>query len=249
MSSRKPFNPSIFAGKLVINCEKHLAATNLRVPPLPRRPGALELGEVLAIYGDNGCDFGHGSSSVAADSPRGPQQDPLGECGDVPAVSYFGGLANKLPIGVRPASDLAGGGLFFACFWRSADFSYRLHAVSLVQRLLSVNPKIIACRVFSVLTEITKPIYLVHGKRQPRAAQKGDGTMTTNDFISQANLDAQGLREECSLEGRPFSLRATDDWDATAFAELGLTGQEAGRLWPVYQDALREAIRAIGGIA
>lgn len=73
--------------------------------------------------------------------------------------------------------------------------------------------------------------------------------MTPQEVISQANLDAAGLREECLLEGRPFALLATDDWDSVAFGEINVPKDEAEVLWPVYHSALRGAIRAMGGRA
>ncbi len=73
--------------------------------------------------------------------------------------------------------------------------------------------------------------------------------MTTNDIISQANADAAGLREECLAEGRDFRLSQTDDWDAAAFAEIGVPAGEAEELWPLYESALRAAIRTMGGRA
>lgn len=69
------------------------------------------------------------------------------------------------------------------------------------------------------------------------------------NVINQAQLDAQELLEECLAEGRPFVLAQSDDWDATAFGEMGLQGSEANEFWPVYSDALRKAIRSMGGKA
>ena len=43
--------------------------------------------------------------------------------------------------------------------------------------------------------------------------------MTVQEIISQANNDARGLQEECSLEGRPFVLRDTNDWNSLARLE------------------------------
>lgn len=73
--------------------------------------------------------------------------------------------------------------------------------------------------------------------------------MDSLEITRQAELDAIALREECELDGREFVLLPSDDWDAIAFGYLDVPDEDQEQAWPIYCDALRSAIRAMGGRA